>query len=77
MKLADFGISKRVDLSDCIMTSGRGTVPCMGPELLGYEPGNQVKFDLQAADMWAVGEMAFRMLTKQPAFSSYRALLSY
>lgn len=77
IKLSDFGISKRVDLSNCIMTSEEGTIPYMAPELFGHEPGSQVPIDFQAADMWALGEMVFRMLTKQPVFPSYRALLGY
>ncbi|KAI9662222.1 MAG: hypothetical protein M1821_008388 [Bathelium mastoideum] len=64
IKLADFGISKRAEDGNGPSTI-KGTPGFMAPELRGF--GQQYRgdgsVDFQAADMWALGEVTFRMLT--------------
>ena len=51
----------------------------MAPELQGFKDTSQgdTPIDFQAADMWALGEIAFRMLTGECTFSNPRALWLY
>jgi serine/threonine protein kinase len=49
----------------------------MAPELLFHEPSSSNAINHQAADMWALGEMAYRLLTKTAVFPSHNALVSY
>jgi len=51
----------------------------MAPELLGFGHigiGMTPKTEY-AADMWAMGEISFQMLTKEPTFKNPGALLAY
>jgi serine/threonine protein kinase len=59
------------------MSTVKGTLPYMAPEILNLEPGSGIQFDNRAADMWSLGEMAHRMLTATPTFSSPAALNNY
>lgn len=69
VKIADFGISKRTDISGT--TSNVGTLDYMAPELLGYrsEGGH---LDLKAADIWSVGAMACYSITKSRSYLTRR-----
>lgn len=49
----------------------------MAPELLFHEPGSSNPINHQAADMWALGEMAYRLLTKTAVFPTHNALVNY
>lgn len=49
----------------------------MPPEAFSHGPGTPVVINHQAADMWSVGEVVFRMLAKTAAFPSLHALLGY
>lgn len=77
VKISDFGISKRVEGSIKVASTIKGTRPYMAPELLFYEPGSPIPINHQAADMWALGVMAYRLLTKTAVFSSHHALVTY
>jgi serine/threonine protein kinase len=77
VKLSDFGISKRIEGAVEMLSTVKGTAPYMAPELITHEPGSGIKVDHQAADMWSLGEMAYRMLTKTATFSSIHALFGY
>lgn len=55
----------------------KGTPIYMAPELRDYEPGSDVVIDHQAADMWSLGEMAYRMLTKSAALFTPPDLSGY
>ncbi|KAL7908552.1 kinase-like protein [Trichoderma velutinum] len=77
VKISDFGISKRVEGPKQVMTSAKGTIPYMAPELLSYEPSRLTLINYEAADMWALGEMTYRMLTQTAAFPTLNALQAY
>ena len=79
VKLSDFGISKRAADNLAASSTMKGTLRYMAPELLGFvEPGEEVDLrNAQPADMWALGEIAFQMLTKDPTFKSINLLLNY
>ncbi|CAI7618663.1 unnamed protein product [Penicillium pancosmium] len=73
IKIADFGISKRIEESPETSTTLRGTTGFIAPELYGFlEPGSPY-----AADIWSLGEITFQMLTKAPAFKPIGRLSSY
>ncbi|KAJ6015930.1 Tetratricopeptide-like helical [Penicillium herquei] len=74
VKIADFGISKRIgeDLGN-VSSTLRGTPGYMAPELYGFiERGSPY-----AVDIWSLGEIAFNILTKTTTFESLGQLFSY
>lgn len=77
--LADFGISKKAEESNGPTTAIQGTTAFMAPELLGYldkiEPRSIA--DFKAADMWALGEILFQMLTSEATFRKPPDLVKY
>ncbi|KAL9084942.1 MAG: hypothetical protein Q9165_007808 [Trypethelium subeluteriae] len=78
VKLTDFGISKRA--GDQIGHSTvKGTLEFMAPEMLGFIPSasDSNARDPQLADMWALGEIAFRMLTGEHTFQNLGRLGEY
>lgn len=77
--LADFGISKRVDDSNGPTTTIKGTASFMAPELLGFLDQIRPKSiaDFKAADMWALGEIIFQMLTGETTFRNPMELMTY
>jgi serine/threonine protein kinase len=78
VKLADFGISKRAEDGNG-PSMVKGTIEFMAPELLGWVKSTEdpKSLDYQAADMWALGETAFRMLTGKRTFEDLRTLSDY
>jgi serine/threonine protein kinase len=74
--LADFGISKRAVDSNGPTTVVKGTDGFMAPELLNKSKLKQIS-DFQAADMWALGEITFRLLTGEATFESPWKLIEY
>ena len=79
VKLSDFGISKRVADNLAVPSTVKGTVGYMAPELFGFikSAGRSELSMGQAADMWALGETAFQMLTKQSTFEDISLLSVY
>lgn len=79
VKLSDFGISKRAADSLVGSSTVKGTLRYMAPELLGFVETGEVSGsrNAQAADMWALGEIAFQMLTKMPTFEYMSHLSVY
>ena len=72
VKIADFGISKRIK-EGFGRSTVVGTPGYMAPELHGFiEQGCPY-----AADIWAVGEILFQMLTKQQTFKNPGLLSVY
>jgi serine/threonine protein kinase len=79
VKIADFGISKRAEQENCPSTI-KGTLEYMAPELLGFGESSSTLDSngrQQAADMWALGEITFRMLTGERSFKDLRTLGDY
>ncbi|KAK3169499.1 hypothetical protein OEA41_008882 [Lepraria neglecta] len=79
VKLSDFGISKRAADNLAASSTLKGTLRYMAPELLGFvEPGEESdSHNAQAADLWALGEISFQMLTKEPTFKYINLLSTY
>ncbi|PSN61895.1 kinase-like protein [Corynespora cassiicola Philippines] len=70
VKIAGFGLTKRAEETTAGPSAPMGTSGYMAPELLDFLPGadkssNKVAFP---ADMWALGEITFRMLAGRPVF---------
>jgi serine/threonine protein kinase len=80
VKIGDFGISKRSDDGSAELSTLKGTIPFIAPELHGYgeiRKESRSTSNAQAADMWALGEIAFQILTKEPTFKNVRHLGDY
>ncbi|KAJ5926171.1 hypothetical protein N7516_007944 [Penicillium verrucosum] len=73
VKIADFGISKRVEDSLGKSTTIKGTFGYIAPELFGFTP----KGTPYAVDIWAAGEIMFQVLTKQPTFKHPGLVFNY
>ncbi|KAK3376301.1 kinase-like domain-containing protein [Lasiosphaeria ovina] len=82
VKIADFGISKRIEETSALHTMGIGTSGYMAPEIMGmYHPDDDdddqdLRYD-QKVDIWAMGELVFRMMTAKPSFADTRQLRKY
>lgn len=82
MKIADFGISKRVDEATALRTLV-GTMEYLAPEVIGIMPADDTnlnKTDGQytaSVDMWALSQITFRMITNQAAFADMRQRSNY
>ncbi|KAI9043586.1 kinase-like protein [Aspergillus affinis] len=73
VKIADFGISKRIEDEVGASSTLKGTLGYIAPELHGFiKRGSPY-----APDLWAVGEIAFQMLTKQATFKNLGMLFTY
>ena len=76
MKIGDFGISKRAQEGTTACRTLIGTEGYCAPEVIGFVPvqsgasGTKDATYTSAVDMWALGEIVFRMLTRTPAFPS-------
>ncbi|KAH8431091.1 uncharacterized protein LDX57_008752 [Aspergillus melleus] len=73
VKIADFGISKRIEDEVGGSSTLKGTLGYIAPELHGFiKRGSPY-----APDLWAVGEIAFQMVTKQATFKNLGMLFKY
>jgi serine/threonine protein kinase len=79
VKISDFGITKRAEEGLTVSSTLKGTWGFLAPELLGLiKVGNESRpWNTQAADMWSLGEIAFRMLTGEPTFRDMGHLVAY
>ncbi|KAH6888194.1 kinase-like domain-containing protein, partial [Thelonectria olida] len=74
VKIADFGICKRAEGTATALRTVIGTQGYIAPEVLGLilddEVGesNSAFSYTRAVDMWALGEVIFRLRTQKPAF---------
>ncbi|KAK0611936.1 kinase-like domain-containing protein [Immersiella caudata] len=82
VKIADFGITKRVHEATGL-TSVVGTPAYMAPEVQGIYPLADANLDHRSAgytsavDIWAIGAMAFHIMTGQAIFSAPQDLFQY
>ncbi len=79
VKIADFGISKRID--ETFLRTIIGTEAYLAPEVRGLytagsKEGDESIFSF-AVDIWAVGAIAFRIVTGRLAFPPGRKLFDY
>ncbi|RSM15123.1 hypothetical protein CDV31_005057 [Fusarium ambrosium] len=77
VKLADFGISKRLESGTSGSTRRIGTLLYMAPELLRSGLSNGRGFDYPPVDMWALGVTAFFVLTKTLPFQDVSSAIDY
>lgn len=76
MKIADFGISKRAKEGTNGGSTAIGTERYCAPEVLCATPSSTPRdepFEQScrgSRDLWALGEVLFRMLSSRPAFES-------
>ncbi|KAI1013768.1 hypothetical protein LB503_010636 [Fusarium chuoi] len=77
VKLADFGISKKLGAETTGTTLAPGTPLYMAPELLQYDSRSILTENYFKADIWAIGITAFFILTKSVPFRSQLAILHY
>ncbi|KAH7109723.1 kinase-like domain-containing protein [Dactylonectria estremocensis] len=75
VKLADFGISKRLGAATSGASTVIGTEEYMAPELFDQDSLPDINYP--AADMWALGVMTFCILTKSRLFQSRRYVYQY
>jgi serine/threonine protein kinase len=79
VKIADFGISKHLEMGNHTTTGIKGSLDFMAPELL---LGKRDKASLAArdhfkTDIWAVGCIIYYLLTKKSPFSDFDTLIDY
>jgi serine/threonine protein kinase len=81
IKIADFGISKRLEEDGNTSTAVIGTWSFMAPEMLfsgRYRTANPVSpRDPFKGDIWAVGCITYYVLTKNPPFRDIDAIMDY
>lgn len=76
VKIADFGISKRAREGTAGASTAIGTERYCAPEVLCVTPSTTPRTESldqtckASRDLWALGEVLFRMLAKRPAFES-------
>ncbi|KAJ5521021.1 hypothetical protein N7463_001474 [Penicillium fimorum] len=73
VKIADFGISKRIEDGLEQSTTMKGTKGYIAPELYKLTQSGTP----YAADVWAAGEVMFQILTNQPTFKDLGLLVNY
>jgi serine/threonine protein kinase len=73
IKIGDFGLSKRVEDELGLTNTLKGTMGFIAPELHGFT-SRETDY---APDIWALGEIAFQMLTKKPTFRNLGLLARY
>ncbi|KXJ90519.1 kinase-like domain-containing protein [Microdochium bolleyi] len=78
IKIADFGISKRrrEDVST-LNTMGRGTEGYAAPEVLGLGHAHENASYTFLVDMWSLGAVVYKLLTRQAAFQNLKKLYKY
>jgi serine/threonine protein kinase len=84
VKIGDFGISKRAEEESTALRTLIGTKGYLAPEIIGlFAPDDPSGTDSGspsytfAVDIWALGEITFRMITKHAAFPHPRDLFNY
>lgn len=79
MKLADFGLTKRL-AGDTVLHTRAGTTAYMAPEVLGYFEASSWSSNegySNAVDLWAFGCIIYRLVTGVVPFPQSRNLIEY
>lgn len=78
VKLGDFGLSKKETDNTAYRTQA-GTERYMAPELFCYVPAlnQETSVYTNAVDIWALGCVVYRIITRAVPFSSMRSLYNY
>ncbi|CBN77816.1 protein kinase [Ectocarpus siliculosus] len=66
VRVADLGVSTRLDPSRPLTENAAGTIPFMAPEVRKYLLGSKVAYSGKA-DVWAVGALVYAMAVGDPA----------
>jgi hypothetical protein len=84
VKIGDFGISKRAENEATALRTVIGTEAYLAPEIIGFvvatdetEPDSAPFSYTVAVDMWALGELAFRLIAQRAAFRTRQDLFHY
>ncbi|KAJ5081808.1 calcium calmodulin-dependent protein kinase type 1b protein [Penicillium alfredii] len=83
VKISDFGITKRALEESTGLRTFVGTHGYVAPEVIGLvdladtEPDSQDPSYTSAVDLWALGEITFRLLTHKSTFPRPRGLARY
>ena len=78
VKLGDFGLSKK-QTDGTVYRTQAGTEKYMGPELYFYVPGLNTETSeyTNAVDIWALGCVVYRIMTRAVPFPSLLSLRNY
>ncbi|KAH7170890.1 kinase-like domain-containing protein [Dactylonectria macrodidyma] len=81
VKIGDFGISKRAEEENTALRTLIGTEGYLAPEIIGFtftqdSPESDAFSYTFAVDMWALGELTFRMVAQRPAFPNRQDLFN-
>jgi serine/threonine protein kinase len=78
VKLGDFGLTKKQTDGTAYRTQA-GTEKYMGPELYFYVPGlnKETSEYTNAVDIWALGCIVYRIITRAVPFPSLLSLCNY
>ena len=76
VKIGDFGITKRVPYDGTSLRTETGTSGYLAPEVLGYHDQESSKYT-NAVDLWSLGCVCHRLLTKQPPFENPATMIRY
>ncbi|KAH7022221.1 kinase-like domain-containing protein [Ilyonectria destructans] len=80
VKIADFGITKRAEQESTVLRTMIGTEGYLAPEVIGFiasQSSTPDSFYTSAVDVWALGELLFRMISKRPVFLTKQELFGY
>ena len=76
VKIGDFGISKRIVNDRTFLRTEIGTREYLAPEVLGYVDEESSRYT-NAVDLWSLGCICHRLLTKQLPFAKLTLLAPY
>ncbi|KAH7136865.1 kinase-like domain-containing protein, partial [Dactylonectria estremocensis] len=79
IKIADFGITKRAEQDSTALRTLIGTEGYLAPDVIGFivDQSSQSSNYTSVIDIWALGELLFRMLSNRAAFLTRQDLFGY